>query len=166
MLKKWKVENFTLSNEKNIKNIPERSSTLRVSRAKIWLTVYRSIYIRMQEGIDSYWARALKYFFLPCDLAGKIISSYNNKVYHSESKFIWMRCVMISDLERWQMKGFGADQISKKMSNIFLLKILLCLTKIMKKIWMGLQLYVSSERKSGWRFTARFTFSKSNTDAR
>ena len=53
MLKKWKVEKFTLSNEKN-KNILERSSTLRVSRAEIWLTVYRSIYIQMQGSIDSY----------------------------------------------------------------------------------------------------------------
>ena len=44
----------------------------------------------MQGGFDSYCARALKYFFLPCDPAGKIISSYNNKVSHSESKFICM----------------------------------------------------------------------------
>ena len=37
---------------KKMKNILERSSTLRVSRAEIWLTVYRSIYIiRMQRGI-------------------------------------------------------------------------------------------------------------------
>ena len=54
--------------------------------------------IRMQEGFDSYRARALKYFFLPCDPAGKIISSYNYKVYRSESKFICMNelCVNIS----------------------------------------------------------------------
>ena len=44
----------------------------------------------MQEGFDSYWARALKYFFLPCDPAGKINSSYNEEVYHSEAKFIYM----------------------------------------------------------------------------
>ena len=44
---------LTLSNENNEKNL-ERSSTLRVSRAEIWLTVYRSIYIRMQEDIDWY----------------------------------------------------------------------------------------------------------------
>ena len=54
MLKQLKFESFILSNEKN-KNILERSSTLRVSRAEIWLTVYRSIYIiRMQGSIDSY----------------------------------------------------------------------------------------------------------------
>ena len=46
-------QKFTLSNENYEKN-QERSSTLRVSRAEIWLTVYRSIYIRMQGDIDAY----------------------------------------------------------------------------------------------------------------
>ena len=53
MSKKWKVKNFTLSKENYEKKL-DRSSTLRVSRAEIWLTVYRSIYIRMQEDINCY----------------------------------------------------------------------------------------------------------------
>ena len=49
-----KLKILTLSNEKQ-ENILERSSTLRVARAEIWLTVYRSIYIiRMQGSINSY----------------------------------------------------------------------------------------------------------------
>ena len=52
-LKNIKLKVSTLSNETN-GNIFERSSTLRVFRAEIWLTVYRSIYIRMQGDIDSY----------------------------------------------------------------------------------------------------------------
>ena len=47
-----KVETLKLQNSR--KQFLERSSTLQVSRAEIWLTVYRSIYI------DWYWARALK----------------------------------------------------------------------------------------------------------
>ena len=74
-------ENFTLSNQNPEKNL-DGYSTLRVSRAEIWLMVYRLIYIiRMQEGFDSYWVRALKYFFLPCNPAGKINSLYNNENY-------------------------------------------------------------------------------------
>ena len=76
----------------------KRSSTLRVSRAEIRLTVYRSIYIRMQDDFDSYWARAYLCTCLPCDPAGKINSLNNEKVYHSESKFICMdeMCVDIN----------------------------------------------------------------------
>ena len=67
-----------------MKKSGDKSSTLRVLRAEIWLTVYRSIYIiRMQEDFNSYQARAYLYFLLPCDPAGKLKSLYNEEVYHS-----------------------------------------------------------------------------------
>ena len=58
------------------------------------------------------------------------------------------------------MKGFDADQISKKHNNIwcFFLGAPTQNRKHMNIFWRGLQLYVSSERKSGWRFTTRFTY--------
>ena len=71
-------------------DILKGSSIQSVFRAEIWLTVCRSIYIRMQEDIHSYWACALKMFFLPCDPAGNINSLYNEKVYRSECSFIYM----------------------------------------------------------------------------
>ena len=75
----------------------ERSSTLRVSRAEIWLTVYRSIYIiRMQEDFNSYWACAYLCTCLPCDPAGNINSLYNEKVYHSKSKSICINEMCVS----------------------------------------------------------------------
>ena len=37
-------------------------------------------------------------------------------------------------------------------------KLFLILSNGIKIFWRGLQLYVSPERKSGWRFTARFTY--------
>ena len=50
----------------------------------------------MQEDIDLYRARALKYFSLPCDPTGKINSLYNEEVYRSESKFICMNEMCVS----------------------------------------------------------------------
>ena len=84
-------DHYYLSGEQKIENELERSSVLRVFRAEILLTVYRSIYIiRMQEDFDSYWARAYLYFFLPCDPAGEIESLYKEKVYRSEVSFTRM----------------------------------------------------------------------------
>ena len=109
----WESNNLknVLGLTKKTINILERSSTLRVSRAEIWLTVYRSIYIRMQEGFDSHWARALKYFFLPCDPAGKINSLYNDEVYHSRCNYICMNemCDNIKPGASWK---WVSDHIS------------------------------------------------------
>ena len=52
--------------------------------------------IRMQEGFDSYQARAYLYIFLPCDPAGKINSLYNEEVFHSRSKFLCMNKMCVS----------------------------------------------------------------------
>ena len=67
---------YLLCQTKNKTKILKRSSTLRVFRAEIWLTVSRSIHIRMQEHIDLYQTRAFN-FFLPSELAKKINSVYN-----------------------------------------------------------------------------------------
>ena len=91
-------ENFTLSNE----NYGKKSgwvfnSTCLPSGNLVDGLPLDLLIIRMQEGFDSYWARALKYFFLPCDPAGKINSLYNEEVFHSNSKFVRMNdmCVDI-----------------------------------------------------------------------
>ena len=74
-----------------------KQCALQVAQAETRLTVYRLRLVRMQEDIDSYWARAFKFFFLPCDPGGKINSVNNKKVYHSESNFRCMNemCVNI-----------------------------------------------------------------------
>ena len=58
--------------------------------------VYRLRPVRMQEGFDSYEARAYLYFFLPCDPAGKMNSLYNKKVYRSKYSSICMNEMCIS----------------------------------------------------------------------
>ena len=50
----------------------------------------------MQEDFDSYGACAYLYTCLPCDVAGKINSLYNEEVYRSRSKFICMNKMCVS----------------------------------------------------------------------
>ena len=136
---------------KENENILKRSSTLRVSRSEIWLTVYRSIYLmRMQEDFNSYWACAYLCTCLPCDPTGKINSLNNEKVYHSERSLICMN-EMCVNIKHGALKKRSSYHISnfKIMLEKYKLKFFTLSNDNYKNKWRGLQLYVSPERKSG-----------------
>ena len=131
---KMKIENFILSNEK----------------MKLWREVFNSTCLPSGNLVDGlpldlhntdargYWfvlGRALKYFFLPCDPAGKINSLYNEKVYHSECSFICMNemCVNIKP-GAYKNEAQTTFQISENIEKMKIWNFTLSNEK-MKKYW-------------------------------
>lgn len=118
-------------------------------RKSCWQFTARFIY-RCNRIVVAVRVHAYLHFFFPCESAGKIIACTIRTCIIQKINFnVWITCAKVLALESYiECKVLTPIEFYKN----DVLKISFCLTKVVEKIWMGLHVYDSSERKSGWRW--------------